>query len=56
MVAATDFPVILAHFHLGAYWVVVFSAIKSDDGSEWSLEVVRILPLSSFSVFLFKFS
>lgn len=56
MVAANDFPVILAHFHLGAYWVVVFSTIKSDDGSEWSLEVVRILLLSSFSIFLFRFS
>jgi len=55
-VAANDFPIILAHFHLGAYWIVVFSTIKSNDSSEWSLEVVRILLLSSFYIFLFKFS
>lgn len=54
-VAANDFPIILAHFHLGAYWIVVFSTIKSNDGSEWSLEVVRILLLSSFYIFLYLF-
>lgn len=49
-VAANDFPLIPAHFHRGAYWVVV-SMIRSNDDSEWSLEVVRILLLSSFYVF-----
>lgn len=50
-VAASDFPIILAHIHHRAYWVVVFSTIRSNDGGLWSLEVVRTLLLSSFNTF-----
>lgn len=48
-VTASDSPVILAHLYVGVCRVVV-SAIESNDDSEWSLEVVRIL-LSPFCIF-----